>query len=139
MHRSIPLSTVSRLDAAGNSFSYPGSLWIKPWITQLDAQINTAVNGFAAASFRQCVAFTYYGFTFFYLGFFNYICFMTKKERIIDAATTLTPGKFMIWAQDEDYECIIENYDDVFDLSRDYAIIKVDGLRLEFESGKLKR
>jgi len=69
----------------------------------------------------------------------SYICFMTKEERIIDAATSLTPGKFMVWAQDEDYECIIENYDDVFDLSRDYAIIKVDGLRLEFESGKLKR
>lgn len=64
---------------------------------------------------------------------------MTKEERIIDAAQTLTPGKFLIWAGEEDLTCVIENYDDVFDLNRDHAIILVDGLRIEFENGKLKR
>ena len=64
---------------------------------------------------------------------------MTKNKRIIDAASTLTPGKFLVWAGNEDLPYVIENKDDVFDLNRDHAIIIVDGLRLEFESGKLKR
>jgi hypothetical protein len=61
-----------------------------------------------------------------------------EYHRILDAAQTLTPGKFVSWADGEGYKVEIENSEDVFNLNRDYAIVNVDGFRLIFDSGKLK-
>jgi len=81
---------------------------------------------------------------FFYPSIGYYIWDMKKnkpeftKEKILDVAQHLGAAKFMTWANDNDLRPVIENYDDVFDLNRDRALIDVDGHKLEFEEGKIK-
>lgn len=62
-----------------------------------------------------------------------------NEKRIIEAAETLTPGKFIIWAEEQGHTVTIENKDDVLNVNRDFTILNVDGLRLSFDSGILKR
>lgn len=60
------------------------------------------------------------------------------KEQIEDVAFHLGAAKFWIWAVEEGLKPVIENYDEVFSLSRDKATISVKGLTLQFEEGILK-
>lgn len=59
-------------------------------------------------------------------------------EKIIDAAKHLGASKFWVWAVEEELGAVIENFEDVFNLSRDPAVIVIGKLRLNFEDGVLK-
>jgi hypothetical protein len=61
-----------------------------------------------------------------------------KREKIIDAAKHLGASKFWVWAVEEELGAVIENFEDVFNLSRDPAIIVIGKLRLNFDEGVLK-
>jgi hypothetical protein len=61
-----------------------------------------------------------------------------NREKIIDAARHLGASKFWVWAVEEELGAVIENFEDVFNLSRDPAIIVIGKLRLSFEDGTLK-
>ena len=61
------------------------------------------------------------------------------EEKILEAAKSLTASKFMMWAAEQGYDVVIENKDDVLNVNRDFTILNVNGLRLSFDSGILKR
>lgn len=61
------------------------------------------------------------------------------EEKILEAAKSLTASKFMMWAAEQGYYVVIENKDDVLNVNRDFTILNVNGLRLSFDSGILKR
>lgn len=60
-----------------------------------------------------------------------------SPDKIIDAARSLTPSKFLLWCEDQGLAVEILNRDDVFNVNSDPTTIKVNDLELKFVNGTL--
>ena len=60
-----------------------------------------------------------------------------ETQKILDAANTLIPTKFIAWAQTQNLNPEILNRDDVFNVNRDDVELKVGGIILKFSNGKV--
>lgn len=61
------------------------------------------------------------------------------KEKIIEAAKSLTPSKFILWCEDRGLTAVIVNRDEVFNVNTDPTTIKVKGMELKFVNGILSQ